>query len=98
MTMKRSRIVSAILAFLTILCGAALKIFRNFPPFLRIEIAILAILLHVRKSVCTAMSRLADCSDHHCRRDRIADCKFSLGTYHVRAKRPGKKPAATRLS
>ena len=45
MTMKRSRIVSAILAFLTILCGAALKIFRNFPPFLRIEIAILAILL-----------------------------------------------------
>ncbi len=47
MTMKRSRIVSAILAFLTILCGAALKIFRNFPPFLRIEIAILAILLAI---------------------------------------------------
>ncbi len=45
MTMKRSRLISALLALLTILCGAALKLFPRLPSSLTVCIAALAILL-----------------------------------------------------
>ena len=45
MTMKRSRLISALLALLTILCGAALTLFPRLPSILTVCIAVLAILL-----------------------------------------------------
>ena len=45
MTMKRSRLVSAALALATVLCGAALKFFPLWASFVRIGLAVFAIVL-----------------------------------------------------